>query len=265
MSNITIKKINDESFNSIALYLDYVLSITKDMGVPYFINMDGTKYFVTRVENGNGLLYACSYESDGKLKGFGMSVPNDNPELVSITDGVTIYRDYSRLQGNPFIIKENVVNDNKEQLAIIEDDNGEPSLIYYQEDLDRNMDCEIMYSLKGHENNISSYIQYLDVKYPKSVVIGEDTKLLKVINHRKTEKYRYSDSQYLIPLFNIFGIEFANSKSLIELDDVLYNVRCNGFHSQVPNQMKELLTNTNQVESNMKKLAKIYDESIMKI
>ena len=54
MSNIQIKKINDESFSSVALYLDYVLSITKEMGVPYFIWMNDTRYFVTRVAETGG-------------------------------------------------------------------------------------------------------------------------------------------------------------------------------------------------------------------
>ena len=129
MNAITVKKISEESFNSVALYLDYVMSITKELGVPYFITMDGIKYFVTRVPNDKGLLYACAYERDGKLKAYGMSVPDANPNLVSLTDGVTILRDFSSLPENPFVSKENIVNDNTVQLAIGKDREGNDSLV----------------------------------------------------------------------------------------------------------------------------------------
>ena len=265
MADITVKKISEESFNSVALYLDYVMSITKEMGVPYFITMDGTKYFVTRVPNDKGLLYACAYEKEGKLKGFGMSVPEKNPNLVSITDGVTLYRDFSTLDDNPFVIKENIVNDNSEQVTIGQDPEGNTCLLYLQQDLDRNMDCEIIYNIKGFEKNLAAYMAYIDTKYPRSIIIGQDTKLFKVINHRKTETYRYLESQYFVPRLKIFGYEFANTKQPYELDEVLYNVRLNGFNSCIPKTMSELMTHNNSVEKNMKILSKIYDENLMKI
>ena len=265
MADITVKKVSEESFNSVALYLDYVMSITKEMGVPYFITMDGTKYFVTRVPNDKGLLYACAYEKEGKLRGFGMSVPEKNPNLVSITDGVSIYRDFSVLDTNPFVMKENIVNDNKEQVTIGQDPNGDTCMIYSQEDVERNMDCEIIYNIKGHENNLSAYMAYIDTKFPRSIVIGQDKKLFKVINHRVSETYRYSESQYLIPKLKIFGYEFADTRNPYELDEVLYNVRLNGFNSCIPKTMCEIMTHNNSVEKNMKILSKIYDENLMKI
>ena len=265
MADIKFKRVYEESFSDVAMYLEYVLCITKEMGIPCFIEMDGNKYFVTKVRNEKGNLYACSYEKDGKLKAFGLSVPDSNPNFVSITDGITILRDGSCIPNNPFVIKENVVNSNTEQLAIGPDKDGEQCLVYYQQDISRNMDCEIIYSLKGHENNLSSYLNYIDTKFPKSIVIGEDTKLLKVINHRKTETYRYSDSQYLVPKIKIFGYEFADTRTVLDRDDVLYNVRLNGFNSCVPEQISDVLSHRSTVENNMKILAKIYDENLVKM
>lgn len=265
MVDIKVKRVSEESFSSVAMYLEYVLGITKEMGIPYFIDIDGTRYFVTKVRCNDGFIYACSYEKDGKMKSFGLSVPDANPECVSLTDGVTIYRDFSRLKENPFIIKENVINDNTEQVAIGNDIDGQKCLVYFQENKNDNMDCEIIYSLKNFEDRLSAYMNYIDTKYPKSIEIGEDTKILKVIKHRKKETYRYCDSQYLIPKFKIFGFEFADVKNVINLDEALYNVRINGFNPYVPKTISDLLTQRSDVENNMKTLAKIYDESFMKL
>jgi len=265
MADIKFKRVYEESFSDVAMYLEYVLSITKEMGIPCFIEMDGRKYFVTRVRNDKGFLYACSYEKDGKLKSFGLSVPDDNPEYVSLTDGVTIYRDFSTVPEHPFVIKENVVNSNTEQVALGTDREGDPCLVYYQQDLNRNMDCEIIYNLKGFNSILPAYLNYIHTKYPKSIIIGEDKKLFKVINHRSTEVYRYDKSQYLVPTIKIFGVEFANANKKYDLDDVLYNVRLNGFNSCIPEQISDVLIHKSEVENNMKKLAKIYDENLVKI
>ncbi len=264
MADIMVKKIENESYNSIAMYLDYIINITKEMGVPYFICLDGTKYFVTRVEDDKGLLYGVAYEKEGKLKSFGLSVPAQNPELVSLTDGINIFRDFSTLDEHPFVAKENMINDNTEQLTIGRDPNGDACLVYYQLDLVNNRDCEIIYSLKNHENNLAGYLNYIESKYPRSIQIGQDVKLFKVINHRQYETYRYADSQYLVPKFKLFGYEFANARKAYDIDAVLYNVRLNGFNSCAPKPMCELMAHHSPVEQNMKKLAKIYDESIMK-
>ena len=265
MSNIQIKKINDESFSSVALYLDYVLSITKEMGVPYFIWMNDTRYFVTRVSETGGLLYAVSYEKDGKMKVFGLSVPTQNKDCVSITDGVTIYRDFSTLPEYPFVMKENIVNDNKEQLTIGQQPDGSNCLIYFQDDVVNNLDCEIMYNINGFEKNLAAYLNYIDVKFPRSVVIGENTKLLKVINWRKQEIFRYHEANYVQPIIRLFGNEIANVSSAVDKDDVLYNVRENGFKSCAPKDMCDMFVHKSEVENNMKVLAKIYDDNLMKI
>lgn len=264
MENITIKQVCEESFSSVALYLDYILTITKELGVPYYITLDGVRYLVTRVEADKGMLYACAYEQDGKIKSYGISIPNNNPGYCSLTDGVTILRDFSNMKDHPFVLKENVVNDNIEQVTIDQDRDGSTILVYYQTDASRNMDCEITYDLKGHENNVSSYLNYISSKYPKSIIIGEDTKLLKVIKHRKTEIYRYSDSQYLVPSLNLFGYEFASVKSAVELEKVLSNVRMNGFNYCIPKYIADTFAHRNEVERNMKILAKVYDENCMK-
>ena len=265
MADIKVKRVYEESFSSVAMYLEYVLGITKEMGIPCFIDYNGIRYFVTKVRNDKGDLYACSYEKDGKMRSFGLSVPDQNPELVSITDGVSIYRDFSTMPENPFVIKENVINDNTEQVAIGPDKDGQRCLVYYQQDNNRNMDCEIIYSLKNFENRLDMYMNYIDTKYPKSIVIGEDKKIFKVIKHRKTETYRYSEGQYLIPSIKIFGYEFADTKTVADLDEVLYNVRLNGFNSCVPKPISDVLTHRSEVENNMKILAKIYDESLVKM
>ena len=265
--SITVKQVSEESFGSVALYLDYILAITKELGVPYYITLDDTKYLVTRVQGEKGNTYACAYEKDGKIKAYGISLPDKNNNIgqVSITDGVSIIRDFSNVPGSHFVIKENVINDNQEQLMIGQDRDGTASLIYYQTDVNRNMDCEISYSIKGFEERLSSYLDYIDAKFPKSIIIGEDKKLFKVINHRTTETYRFDDYLYLIPTLKIFGIEFASVTSAVDRDDVLYNVRTNGFNSSIPRVLSDTLTHRNKVENNMKILAKVYDENCMKM
>ena len=57
----------------------------------------------------------------------------------------------------------------------------------------------------------------------------------------------------------------GQSYHLFYKDDVLYNVRENGFNSIVPKDIKDIFVHTSEVENNMKVLAKIYDENIMKI
>ena len=60
MADIKVKRVYEESFSSVAMYLEYVLGITKEMGIPCFIDIDGTRYFVTKVRHNDGFIYACS-------------------------------------------------------------------------------------------------------------------------------------------------------------------------------------------------------------
>ena len=265
MTDIKFKQIKEESFGDVALYLEYVLGITKEMGVPCFIEMDGTKYLVTRVRNDKGNLYACSYEKDGKMKSYALSVPDNHPEYVSITDGVTILKDFSSMKIHPFVLKENVINDNTEQLAFGYDLDDSPCLVYFQQDLSRNIDCEIIYNLGRHKDNIPAYIDYIKSKYPKSVILTEEKKLFKVIKHRKIKSYKYTGSDYLISRLRLFGYEFADTKYPVELEDVLYNVELNGFKPCVPTYLSDIFTHRSAVENNMKLLAKVYDENLMKM
>lgn len=265
MADIRFKKISEESYESVSVYLDHVLRLTSELGEPAFIDYDGTRYFFTRVKNEEGYLYVCSYRKEDGIRVFGLDVSAKNPECVKLTDGITIYNDQSNHEKYPFVLKTNKINSDEEFLIRTVDSNNNDCLVYKQKHKDNGLDCEIEYSLKGHENNVSSYIKYIDTKYPRNIELGCDGKILKVINHRECEKYKYLEGQYVIPFIKIFGYEIADSRKLYGLEEILYNVRTHGFNSCVPKTLGTILTKTNEVENNMKVLAKVYDENIMKL
>lgn len=248
-----IKRVKEESYESISAYLNVMMSFVSRFDDLCFVDEDGKRYMVgigdekfVIVENNNGELnpYYLAFP-DPMVEKIGTEAYTyeivTQPDLKEITKKGTINGNCERLSYLPRV--ENYPRDEMEYLQFVE---KLDSLMYQRFDVtsreDMNSACVFC---QFHEPDV------IHVDVVKKALFGY-----------RCAKYDYClglhDKFYYQPLIKIRGLMFGTKREKYPAEEFLDEICARGFNRKIPDELSSLLTDTNEKHKTLKLITDNY-------
>ena len=254
-----VKRVKDETYESISAYLDLILAQVNEFNDLCFITFDGKIYMASHVEKGVGI------------------VENDNGELNSYYLG-------SSSNANNMI----EYSTNEHLYEILDEDVKEITRTEYE--TDNRSKLVYLPAIEDHPRDIIEYIQYLEedvaaLSYRYDVTnrrgINDavlytsyhypDCLLLKVLKsgllHTYEKSYHYSlgfvdGDKYYRPLIRIGEMMYGTRRTVYDASTLIDEICERGFTQKIPEDLSTLLTGNNKKYNELKLVANTYKSYI---
>ena len=249
------KLVKEESFESIARYLNILYSIT-DMNNPLaFVTCDYKKYMITKVDDEQDLVnqkYVILYNDNNKIQVVGFFYGIDNYTL-QIDD--TVYR----VANNGIVATENTKSKFKQQLLCTDTIETNPIKNYMYGQMD-SLNRRALYTryLINNNQDYRYVLPYLSSKTPNDVTYVHG--IIPVHNSRVL----VDDKYYKYVRFNndtVVLLPFQEGITVSDLNDYYQSL---GFNTSVPQEMIDLYSGNNKKVKTLKRVADIYRKNTLK-
>ncbi len=220
-----IKRIKEESYESIRGYLDVIMPYLNELGKPVFIDMEKGRYFVTQngdsfyiVENDNKNLtpYIVLYDED-ELKGY--STEEYEYEFNKDESGITSYK------------RVNILSGNIDHMMNFEEAN---KVAFYQQHVNEGRTCIYAYDFKSDASNDWKLLNLRD-RRPSKISLQELVGL-NILPFKKERCYflRKDYRTYYGCILRKKDLFVPNPFSIYEYEEVLNHIASCGFYRSVP-------------------------------
>ncbi|MCH5166714.1 MAG: hypothetical protein J1F35_02365 [Erysipelotrichales bacterium] len=253
-----IKKIDDESYESISAYLDLILTMVDEIKDLYFISLNGQKYMVSHLENMIALVtdtkdgltnYYLGTHGEGTecfgTKDFFYEITNQDLKEVNRTSV-----DSGELTRLSYLPPVGIFNRNIMELSqsLAEEEKGAITLSW---DVTRTEDLEDAFRYCWTHNPDRIRLTMLKHILSKSYLKHQDY-FMGIIR----------DDLYYRPLISIGGHTFGSRPNVYEVGTLINGMIDNGFDTNLPYDMVELLTNKNKIYNDVKEISKEYKKHV---
>lgn len=252
-----IKRINEESYESIKGYLNIMLPLCPSLLDLCFIDYNGKRYMLAIgeetigiVENDNGMLNPYVYNLNT------LDVINYSSEEYEYQ--IRIDSDIKE------VIRSNKLNKNIERLSYMPriEDFPRDILEYAQWNEKREATAEYKYDVTSR-NGLAPSIIYSRYHTPDQVELKELKELLFLYNQKRS-LYCISEKKdgYYRPLFNIGKLYIGTYPKLFSSEDIKEKINSLGFEKDIPSSLSTILTGENHELNSIREITSEYQNYI---
>ena len=244
------KLVQEESFESIARYLNLIYQLTELENPLAFVDVDDKRFMITKIVNydepvDNG--YVVVYDEDGRIRTAGLFY--DSESFIANMGDVS-YKVREEL-----VLREYMINGFKEQLSCTDtiEANPKKTFNYHQVDPLNRRIIDMHYFIDGYGNpNIA--LPYLKNKNPKAIELTTQKHIIPT-----TRQYTLDNNTYYrykrINDETIMLLELLKKYSAEEMMELIQSYGCN---TRIPNDMIELYFGENKDVKTLRKVADTY-------
>lgn len=257
-----IKRIKEESFESIAAYLNVLLPETSYINDLCSVST-GNKYGLVTIKDG-GL--ALVLNEDGNLNPYTITLDEDGNINEYKNDEYEYELSLGLDNGLKGIRRQNHLTGNINQIVYTPAEGGMPRtmLDYYQYLSEQAATLIYNYDVTSHSSNLSMSLSYLTYHEPEKIILMQLLHTLFNLPHKK-EAILYkigNNPNYYKCLFRIANIMFPDRSQIFRPEEILEKLGEMGFTPNIPNEMTSLLGGTNDEVKKLQLIANSYYDYI---
>lgn len=251
-----IKRVKEESYESISKYLDLLLTCVPVLFEVCMINYNGKQYMLGFSNDVLGIV-----ENDGKYLNT-YKYYYDNSEMVKYS---TEQYDYQIIFTDDIrdITKTDLLNGNMERLSFLGRIENFPRdiLEYVQFNHDEVATMQMKYDVTSR-NGVTSSLNYS--KFHKPDILELDILKKFLLYYKK--KYIYvmglNNEGYYSPLIHIGDLLIGNKKKVFDPDLLLEEMSKFGFNKSIPDDLSSILSDNSRELNTIKTLSNSYFDYI---
>lgn len=252
-----IRYIRDEEKESYKAYLDLLMDINGSTDKLAEVKYEGDQYLVAQGVEGVGII-----QNDGHgLYPFCLNVDGSSIEILTTSSYIyTIIH-----SGIDEVIKKDPFGDKEVRVSYLPEVEGfqREVIEYSQYDARINSMLECAYNVTGRGGLVGS-LMFTNYHYPDVIRF---TYLKKFGSYDYEKKHYYNlgideDTVYYSPLIVIRDYPIGTKRKTFNADKLMSQFESHGFTREIPSQMQELVSDTNEVYKTLKLVNKEYKNFI---
>ncbi len=244
-----MKRIKEESYESIVPYLDVLYPLMENLQDLYFVYDEGKKYVVAKEGDYYFIVEPNSHELESYV------VKMEDEQIISYSSEEYAY-EYMKEEKQSQVIRTRTIDGKVDDLLNVINAYGEHVIAYSQYSLNDRSTCVLTYDLKNNEP-FENKIIYINGRKPTKVFFKNshpfgpfslNERLYYILNKDMDAYYRtrFHIKNYLIP----------NRFLTYDIEEVIGSIGLNGYSSKIPTDLINHFMG-NDIET--KKLRKVID------
>lgn len=256
-----IKKIDNESYESVSAYLNLLVSMVDDINDPCLVTVGDEKYMVSHLEG----MVALVKNTDNGLTNYFLGSHGENTECFGTND---FYYE--------------IINQDLKEVNRTNTENGEYTRLSYLPQIGIfTRDIMELSQTKGEEEKSAITLSWdvtrtedLEEAFRYCWSNNPDKIRLTVLKHILSNSYLKHDDYfmgiirddlYYRPLFSVGSHTFGSRPKAHTVDTLINGMIDNGFDTRLPYDMTTLLTNKNSEYNQIKEISNQYKKYIREL
>lgn len=254
-----IKRVSDESYESISAYLDLILTMTTNLKDLCFVNHDGKKIMITQF----GTMTALVENDNGKLTSYFLGKTPSQVDCFSSED----YLYEMREEEDGIEVKRNDLGTKDiYRLSYLYPIENHPRYIveylHYIDKLASSVDYSYDVTSRG---SLESSLLFCDHHYPDKIVVNVLKQyFIKAYKRKYTYALGLNDEKYHQPRIEIGPLLLGHKRLLLDAGGFIEALGNKGFISKIPEDLSSLLRGDNETYNRLKLVSNEYRNFINK-